>query len=55
MEHLKRLTPQQLVIAACGALMVAGTMLSHDNALGLVPLALAAACGIGAFLQSRNR
>ena len=50
MEHLKRLTPQQLVIAACGALMVAGSMLSHDNAL-----ALAAACGIGAFVQARDR
>lgn len=55
MEHLRRLTPQQLAVAACGALMVAGTMLAHDNALGFLPLALAAACGIGAFLQARNR
>jgi hypothetical protein len=55
MEHLRRLTPQQLVIAACGALVVAGTMLSHGNALGFVPLALAAGCGVGAFLQARDR
>jgi hypothetical protein len=52
---MKRLTSQQLVIAACGALMVAGVMLSHDNRLGFALLALAAACGIGAFARAKGR
>jgi hypothetical protein len=55
MEHLKSLTSQQLVMAACGAAMVAAIMLSHDNKLGFLPLALAAVCGLGAFAKSRNR
>ena len=52
---MKNLTSQQLVIAASGALVVAGVMLSHDNRLGFALLALAAACGIGAFAKSKNR
>lgn len=55
MDNLKRLTAQQWVLCASGSVMVAGVMLSHDNKLGLVMLALAAACGIGAFLKSKNR
>ena len=54
MEHLKTLTSRQLVIAACGALIVAGAMLSHDNRLGFAMLALAAACGIGAFAKAKK-
>ena len=52
---MKNLTSQQLVFAASGALVVAGVMLSHDNRLGFVLLALAAVCGIGAFAKSKNR
>ena len=52
---MKNLTSQQLVIAASGALIVAGAMLSHDNRLGYVLLALATVCGIGAFAKSKNR
>ena len=55
MEHLKRVTAQQLVMAACGACIVAGVMLSQDNRLGFVPLALAVLCGIGALLKSKRR
>jgi hypothetical protein len=54
MEHLKTLTSQQLIIAACCAVMVAGTMLSHGNNLGFLPLAMAAACGLGAFAKSKG-
>jgi len=49
------MTSQQLAIAACGALIVAGTMLSHDNRLGFAMLALAVACGIGAFAKAKRR
>ena len=55
MENLKRLTSLQLTMAACGALVVAGVMLSHDNNLGFLPLAIAALCGIGAFAKSKSR
>ncbi|WP_172969646.1 hypothetical protein [Rhodanobacter sp. T12-5] len=55
MKHLKTVTSLQLVIAASGALLVGSAMLSHGNNLGLLPLALAAACGVGAFAKSRNR
>ena len=55
MENLKRLTSQQLVMCASGSLIVAGVMLSHDNKFGFAMLALAAVCGIGAFLKSKNR
>jgi hypothetical protein len=55
MEHLKNLTTQQLVLAACGAAIVAGTMLSRGNGLGFLPLALAVACGLGALARSRKR
>lgn len=54
MEHLKALTPQQLVIAACSTALVASILFSDGNKLGWVVLALAAACGIGAFVQSRK-
>jgi hypothetical protein len=52
---MKDLTSQQLAIAACGALLVAGVMLSHDHRLGFALLALAAACGIGAFAKAKGR
>ncbi|HET7127236.1 MAG TPA: hypothetical protein VFI26_09130 [Lysobacter sp.] len=52
---MKNLTSQPLVIAACGALIVAGVMLSHDNRLGYVLLALAVVCGIGAFVKAERR
>lgn len=52
---MQDLTARQLVIAACGALVVAGAMLAHDNRLGFVLLALAAACGIGAFAKAKRR
>jgi hypothetical protein len=52
---MKNLTSQQLVMAACGALIGAGTMLSHDNRLGYVLLALAVVCGIGAFAKAKRR
>ena len=52
---MKNLTSQQLVIAASGALLVAGVMLSHDNRLGFALLALAAVCGIGAFAKAKGR
>ncbi|GAA5001669.1 hypothetical protein [Pseudoluteimonas lycopersici] len=55
MEHLKALTAQQLAIAACGALIVAGVLLSHDNRLGYALFALAALCGIGAFAKAKGR
>jgi hypothetical protein len=55
MEHLKNLTTQQLVLAACAAVVVAGAMLSRGNNLGFLPLAIAVACGLGAFAKSRNR
>jgi hypothetical protein len=55
MEHLKNLTVQQLVLAACGAVVVGGVMLSRGNDLGFLPLALAVVCGLGAFAKSRNR
>jgi hypothetical protein len=51
---MKSLTSQQLVIAASGAVLVAGAMLSHDNRLGFVLLALAAVCGIGAFAKAKG-
>jgi len=51
---MKHLTAQQLAIAACGALIVAGAMLSRDNRLGYVLLAVAALCGIGAFFKARR-
>jgi hypothetical protein len=54
-ENLKRLTSLQLTIAACGALVVAGVMLSQDNDLGFLPLAIAALCAIGAFARSKHR
>ena len=55
MENLKRLTSLQLTMAACAAVVVAGVMLSHDNNLGFVPLAIAALCGLGAFAKAKNR
>lgn len=55
MENIKRLTSQQLAIAACGALLVAGVLLSRDDNLGFLLLAIAALCGIGAFAKSKNR
>ena len=55
MEHLKKLTLQQLVLAACGAVTVAGAMLSRDNTLGFLPLAIAVICGVGAYAKSRDR
>ncbi len=55
MEHLKNLTSQQLVMAACGALVAAGAMLSGGSKLGYLPLALAVICGLGAFAKSKNR
>jgi hypothetical protein len=55
MENLKRLTTLQLTIAACGALVVAGVMLSHDNNLGFLLLTIAALCGLGAFAKSKSR
>lgn len=48
------LTLQQLGIVAGGALLVASIVLSHANKLGFLPLALAVACGVGAFAKSRN-
>jgi hypothetical protein len=55
MEHLKNLTSQQLIIAACGAVLTSGVMLSHGNNLGFVPLVIAIACGLGAFAKSKDR
>lgn len=55
MEHLKALTLQSLVIATSGSFLVASMLLSHGNKLGYVPLVLAVACGVGAFVKYRNR
>jgi hypothetical protein len=55
MEHLSSITAQQLVIAACGGLIVASIMLSHNNRLGILPLVIAICCGLGAFAKSRSR
>lgn len=55
MERLNRLTSQQLIIAASSAVLVGGVLLSQDNRLGIVFLAFAVACGIGAFLKSKER
>lgn len=52
---MKNLAPRQLAIAAAGALLVAGVMLSHDSRLGYAMLALAALCGIGAFAKAKGR
>lgn len=52
---MKNLTSQQLIIAASGALLVAGVMLSQDNRFGFALLALAAVCGIGAFAKAKGR
>ena len=55
---MKNLAPRQLAIAAGGALLVAGVMLSHDSRLGYAMLALAALaalCGIGAFAKAKDR
>jgi hypothetical protein len=52
---MRNLTSQQLAVAAGGALLVAGAMLSHDNRLGYALLALSAACGIGAFAKAKRR
>jgi hypothetical protein len=51
---MKNLPPQQLVLAASGATIVAGAMLSRGNRLGLVLLALAVVCGIGAFAKGKR-
>ena len=51
---MENLASRQLAIAACGATILAGAMLSHDNRLGFAFLALAAACGIGAFARRRT-
>jgi len=55
MEHFRNLTAQQLIMAAAGALIVASVMLSHDNRLGFLPLAIAVLCGLGAFAKSWSR
>ena len=55
MEHFKRLTSQQLVMAACGALVAGSVMLSHGSRWGFLCLGLALACGIGAFLKAGRR
>jgi len=55
MEHFRNLTVQQLVMAAGGTLIVASVMLSHDNYLGFVPLAIAILCGTGAVAKSKSR
>ena len=54
MNPLKALSVQQFIIAACSAALVASVMLSHGNRLGLIPLALAAACGLGVLVKSRR-
>ena len=51
---MRKLTPQQQVLAECCALLVAGAMLSRGSRLGLVPLALAVLCGIVAFAKSKK-
>lgn len=51
METSKRLTSQQRVLAASGALVVGSAMLSHGNRLGLVLVAIAAACAVVGFLR----
>jgi hypothetical protein len=55
MEHFRNITAQQLVMAASGALVVAGVMLSRANRLGFLPLAIAILCGLGAFAKSKRR
>jgi hypothetical protein len=55
MEHFRNLTSQQLVMAACGAVIAAGVMLSAGSNLGYLPLAIAVACGLAAFAKSMNR
>ena len=55
MEHWNRLTPRQLVIAASCALMVAGVTLADGGYLGYGAIALAALCGIGAFVKSQGQ
>jgi hypothetical protein len=52
---MKNLAPRQLAIAAGGALVVAGAMLSHDNRLGYAMLAVSVLCGIGAFAKAKDR
>jgi len=55
MEHLRKVTSQQLVMASCTAMIVAGVMLSGDTKLGFLPLAIAACCGVLAFAKSKKR
>lgn len=55
MEHIKRLTAQQLVIAACASTLTAGVMLSRHATLGWIPLVVAVLCGLGAYVKSEDR
>jgi hypothetical protein len=55
MDHLKRITSQQLVLAAAAATLTGAVMLSRDKTLGFLPLAVAALCGIAAYLKSASR
>jgi hypothetical protein len=55
MEHLKRITSQQLVMAAAAATLTGAVMLSQHKSLGLLPLVIAALCGIAAYLKSPGR
>ena len=55
MEYLKKLTSQQLALAASGALIAAGAMLSSGSKLGYLALALAVIYGAGALVKSKNR
>jgi hypothetical protein len=55
MKHLKTLSAQQFAIAACAALLSAGAMLSTGSKLAYLPLSIAIACGIGAFIKFKNR
>ena len=55
MQRFRNISAQQFAIAASGALIVGGVMLSHGNRLGFLPLAIVVLCGLGAFAKSRRR
>jgi hypothetical protein len=52
-QNLKRLTALQCAVAASCTLMMGGTLMSQDNAMGYPLLALAFVFGIGAVVKAR--
>ncbi len=55
MEHLNRLTAQQLAIAAASASLAAAGLLAQGARIGYLPLAVAALCTVGALARYLRR